>query len=668
MNGEASSQPLISFHHDEPILSIRDELADVDYDIEFPTDPQIETTLTAQFHFPVDAAIAVTCTELVLSPNFFTVLRDETGTVLGEPGDLPTPLQPGTYFLDITGRVKTYLRLPDTVPTLTYQSDPYEESAIVVSFPDPTTVSIGARSLHPRPAATIVVPDTLDERAAAISHLGSAIKEFSPERSWPTLRGHPPRIIPGDALHIPADLEPPDTGIRVTVPPSHANLYRVAPLAFYFGATIELGDPPAMHLPNGYTEPLETRHHSLEDTITELVGKCFLLDVLARQDGYIPAETYTYPQVAPHLSFIPEQLATEPLHTQLMEYLEAPTTPILNALPRWTTTAVLRPSPGDIQYLPYLLDALARIRVATHPPSVTELTNRDPSTPYAVAYTHPNVPNTGVALHPAGFTNRLQTAPPRTTDASVAILTTDPERTHRLRQVLDTNPLAAIPATLDITTNPTRTHLRELWASTDLLLSDLPSTHDRIRCSDGWLPLDTHNPRHPKGVLFDATHVDTKTRHAAVDAGAVSVLATPELLAVDTCLPLLGCLLCGHPLETAAALTLDDTPYMITGAPMAELITPPNGTRPGVYRVTTTDHGYQVSAEIRPTAQKDLGTTFHWTLYDEDGYHLDGTNPHLPDPITADELADLFDEPHAIVILDGDTHPSHHPHPAHSTD
>jgi hypothetical protein len=89
-----------------------------------------------------------------------------------------------------------------------------------------------------------------------ISLFGNAMKTWSPERTFPSLRGHPPLLELADECRIPDTLSPPDTGIEMTVPAEHAWLYPAVPLAYWLGATVESG-PPALYA-DGRRYPLGT--------------------------------------------------------------------------------------------------------------------------------------------------------------------------------------------------------------------------------------------------------------------------------------------------------------------------------------------------------------------------------------------------------------------------
>ncbi|MFC7165306.1 hypothetical protein [Halospeciosus flavus] len=262
--------------------------------------------------------------------------------------------------------MKTYVLVPDSAFTGYYRD--YDElgTGPSLEFESETRVFLGVRSPHDRPQATITVPDDPSAIATAVSALGSALKEYSCERSWPTLRGHPPAIERGGELHVPDVLEKPDTGVTIALPPTYADVYRVAPLAYYLGADVvtAAGIDPELRLDVGHTEPLRRPGRTLEASVDRLLARCLLLDSLVRIDGYYSFTRYEYDEVAPHLPFYPPELYGESLDAQLMEYLEVPFDVLEPYVPQWPTTAVLRPDPGDVEVVPSLLDPLSRIHVA----------------------------------------------------------------------------------------------------------------------------------------------------------------------------------------------------------------------------------------------------------------------------------------------------------------
>ncbi|MCU4973371.1 hypothetical protein OB955_11525 [Halobacteria archaeon AArc-m2/3/4] len=359
------AHPLISFDVGPETIHVRDELEEQDLQLcaTAPDELDPQPALTDLFMFPVDNAITVTVSELHADAYHGTALWNADGEHLGEFTTTPWELPRGTYFVNIQGTVNGYLRIDDATFTGVHRESESGDAPLEFTFDEPTQVSIGARSFHTRPQTTITVPDEPEAMLEALAYLGSSIKEYSCERSWPTLRGHPPAIERGDRLEIPPELSRPETGVTISVPATYADVYRVAPLVFYLGADVEVGDRPELRLENGYVEPLETDARSLEETVDELLETCLLLDSLTRADGYLSGPRYEYDELAPHLPFYPPNLYEESISAQLLEYLEVSPSLLEPYVPRWPMTAVLQPRPEDVELLPALLNVLSKVHV-----------------------------------------------------------------------------------------------------------------------------------------------------------------------------------------------------------------------------------------------------------------------------------------------------------------
>src|SRR6056297_240597 len=138
---------------------------------------------------PVDEVLSGTATELRF-PHAVVYARSlGTGTQhelhpTGEALSLPA----GEYVIDVDTEIKTYLRATGRVRI--GRTDDFE--SVVVSFPDRRRVLLGFRSRQEFPIGTITVPESPDGLATALSYLPTSLKTASPDRSYPTLRGHPP--------------------------------------------------------------------------------------------------------------------------------------------------------------------------------------------------------------------------------------------------------------------------------------------------------------------------------------------------------------------------------------------------------------------------------------------------------------------------------------------
>ena len=349
----------VGFAVDGRTLCIRDALEGKEFPLRFDREPNPKPALPELFHVPVDQAVSFEAESVSIPDYSSIVLRDADGELiawLNESTEFPR----ATYFLDVSGVTKAFMRIPDVSISATGAAD---SEPVELTFDRPTTVTVGARSLHTRPEATITVPDDPTALAEAVSVLGSSIKEFTPERSWPTLRGYPPRIRVDDELDIPSLLVAPDTGVEVVVRPTYADVYRLSTLAYYLGAQMVVGDAPALRLDTGYVESLPTEGVALEERVEELLRTWFFLDTLARTEGYVKSDRYEYEQVGPELPFYPPNLADGSMSERLMEYLEVDPELVAPYAPEWPTQAVLRPVPEAAELLSHLAHVLAPVRV-----------------------------------------------------------------------------------------------------------------------------------------------------------------------------------------------------------------------------------------------------------------------------------------------------------------
>lgn len=648
----------VSFAVSESTLTVRDELDTRTATFEVTPQPSLRPALVDLFQFPVDAAVSFDAETLSVGPNANILVRDDTGAVLDRVDDGPRSYPRGTYYVDINAPVRVYLRLAETEPTLCSRGEP--ETGVEIAFGSETTVTVGARSLHTRPEATITVPDDPEKRIEAFSYLGSSIKEFSPERAWADLRGYPPRFERGETLSIPSTLSKPETGVTVTVPPTHAALYRIAPLAFYVGATVEAGETPALDLPNGYSEPLVTRQQTLEESVEAILYKCLVLDALVRGGGYVPVTIRAYEDVAPHLPFYPESLVDEPFGVQLMEYLEAPTAPVLDALPDHTTTAVLRPDPDDVTLLPGLLDSFASIRVAESPPAPEAVRERSRSSPAVVGYAHSSVPQGGLALRTEAFDRVASDTAPEAGAATVALVTGNPTRAARLRAALDRAPLASIPERIRVQETPSRSELRTLLTGEiDLLVLDLPATERTITCRDGALDLGAVDTVDARIVALDAAPeagaVDPAVASTLARMGAAGVVAAPGVTTPKRGLRLVGCLLKGQPLPAAADLVYDGG-YYLAGSAVASVARLDRGINAACfYAETIGPDEHRLQYETYPSRRYGQGSVnIPPSEFGHGEYQLTGTTTAMPSTVSTEQLLELLGDGESIVVLNGE--------------
>ncbi len=310
---------------------------------------------------PIDETIAGCASKLRFPPNLVSIIDVETDERYEHGSDTEVlNLPDGEYLVNIHGNIKTYLRFSGSA-TVRKTSD---FDALIIAFDEHIPITLGFRSHHEMPVDTITVPPTTEGLATAISYASSSHKTTGADRSFPTLRGHPPRFEVGDELHIPEQVreEKKDVGIELRVPDDFSTLFVTAPLAYYLQAdvVVENRATPILRAPAinfTYTfSPLPNYQHE----IAEMLRQVFFLDCLVRNSGphrWNLAELSLLDDIdideeATYKATPAEQLVTY----DLVDFKA-----IDDELPDWHLSMYVDPSPENISTLPYLLSNLSLV-------------------------------------------------------------------------------------------------------------------------------------------------------------------------------------------------------------------------------------------------------------------------------------------------------------------
>ncbi|THE66169.1 hypothetical protein D8Y22_04425 [Salinadaptatus halalkaliphilus] len=327
---------------------------------------------------PVDETV-VTTTDSLSFPHAvvyaFALGRDDRYEL--DPCGQPLELEAGEYVVDVDTEIKTYLRFSGRA-TIERTAD-FE--SVVVSFPERTRVVLGFRSRHELPADTITVPDSTDGVAAALPHLASSHKTASPDRSYPTLRGHPPLLEPGESLQIPERIREttPSHPVELLVPPDYASLYTIAPLAYYLQADVSLLEQrrsesagPRLRIPDyGIDERLSSMP-DLEYDVARLLRTTFFLDCLVRNAGPY-GTSLSELSVLDALELDAAALYDASPQRRLATYLEVPYAAIEHRIPDWHLSTYVTPDYDHLEVLPFLLDRLSLL----YTPRTSELEGQE---------------------------------------------------------------------------------------------------------------------------------------------------------------------------------------------------------------------------------------------------------------------------------------------------
>ncbi|ERG87972.1 MAG: hypothetical protein J07HX5_00113, partial [halophilic archaeon J07HX5] len=236
----------------------------------------------------------------------------------------------------------------------------------VVSLAHPSQVSFAVRDTSDRPRGVVTAGSTPEEIARALSTLSAGLRTATPDRSFPSLRVHPPRIEIGDGTTIPASVREriPKTSIELSVPASIEALLSVAPLAHYLCAEITVTDcsQPVLRAPPVGFERRLPPGPELSATVSEILERTFWLDCLVRNAGPHGVDLAAIDRArdAGFDAELDTLYAASPAE-RLQRYFEADFEPAAEVFPRWQTAAVVEPTVESIKSLPRLAFALARV-------------------------------------------------------------------------------------------------------------------------------------------------------------------------------------------------------------------------------------------------------------------------------------------------------------------
>lgn len=342
---------------DDPGLEIHDSIEQRQLQLETARAVRPEVIDPRGFCFPVDTACRFVTDELVLDQTCSVTVHDGTGRTetsldVGERVSLEDRAQ----FVGLSGPIKLYCRLDSTGVIDVGQT------SIRIALERAVPIELGARSPHDRPAATITTAPDLDSIVEAISAIPSALKTTSPERTWPTLRGHPPLIELGDDLEIPDPIDRPDSDVELVVPPEYKSVFQAAPLAFFLGATIRLGGEPRLETPR--FERSLTTQGTVEDDVADLLKRFFFLDCLIRTEGIFQYDLHERSVLEDELPFDLAETYVASLPERLERFLEVPYERLEPHLPRWPLTAHVPSEPETVELLPFVVNELGIVREA----------------------------------------------------------------------------------------------------------------------------------------------------------------------------------------------------------------------------------------------------------------------------------------------------------------
>lgn len=352
-------------------IHVHDPVEDVQVMLFTDSSVDLKDSRTDQFAFPVDSAAELTVSSLRTAFMLEIWVRDPSGNVIDkiDPTAGSETLPDGDYLLEFTGlEMKMYMR----IETDGFSIEP-DGNVALLNFDGQTKVVVGARSFHSQPARTLTTTNQPTDLMRAISLFGNSMKTWSPERTFPSLRGHPPLLNLDSECKISDELTPPETGIEITVPTGHEWIYPIGPLAYWLGATVKPGEP-ALSI-EGKRYPLgeaaeyeaETDREAFERHVRDILQFTFLFDCAVRTEGFYAVELDARRRVeAIGLPLDFAELYEASLADRVRTYLDLDCSFESLAArvgrPGWRLTADVQPDPDRATTMPFLARDLAVVR------------------------------------------------------------------------------------------------------------------------------------------------------------------------------------------------------------------------------------------------------------------------------------------------------------------
>ena len=674
---------------DRPGLAVIDQIERQRYRIHTPTPIALREAPTDVFQYPVGDAVRIRTRAIELPTVVMVYVRDDDGAIAAEVAQFESETLPADdYVLDPLTQIKTYMRVEDTAVEVTVDSDRTR-----IEFDAPTDLLIGARSQHDRPAATVTTTEQPADVMAAVETFGSALKAHDPERSYPTLRGHPPALEIGDSLDIPADIDSPDTGVTLELPPDLASIFVAAPLSYYLGASLVPASEPRLTTDTGFTYSLDTAR-GFESEVGRTLKRLFFLDCVTRTEGFHQIDLHERAAIEPYVDLDFESLYQRSLAEQAATYLQVPYDVIQDHIPKWRLTTHIDPVPANAEQLPYVVDDLAIVRTQqpqrlnqasvpaeaeaefTRDDVITRAASSDTATaPPDPDYVEPqaedsleqawigdSIPIGASKLTKAAFEHRLD-RDTNAEDITIRVVQND-TRMEEERQLVDEVYGTRDDLPFDVTVHDdlTTAELRTVLTTDAEFFHYIGHTeHDGFVCRDGKLDV----------TAIDSVGIDTFLLNACnsynqglalVEKGAIAGIVTLNEVLNDGAVRIgeavARLLNCGFPLRAALTIARGESilggQYIVVGDG-GVTVTQSEGGTPTMIEISPTDDGFQTKINTYATDNKNLGSIVTPFLETAEGHYLSSGSIGTFDVPEAD-LMDFLNMEEVPVRVDGDLH------------
>lgn len=691
-----------------PTLDLIDDIQGVRVQLQASHDSRLTRCSTDPFSFPVD--VAYDLSPLVLRTHNLSpvIIRNADGNVCAEiTKHDPVTLSHGRYTVDICSLgMKVYLAVHGE---LTISSD--GEQTRVIDCSTAESVQIGLRSFHESPTATVTTTDQPRDIMRALSCLGSALKTTSCERSFPTLRGHPPLLERGEAFDAPSGLERTEAtaSVRIEVPPELESIYPVAPLAYYLNATVVPGKSACLVTPDT-TYPLD-QGDGVEHGVAQLLKHAFTLDCITRTEGFYPImlgerEAFEERLADTDIDIDFAALYEQPLAKQLQQYVSVPFDLVEDFVPRWPLTADVRPISDYLPYIPFVVAQLGTFRclptnhaqsVPTESPSIeafcrsqtvasddfvrssnaasvtrsghsedntdmnisTDVHTAPDSDSIAQLWLADGYPVQGAKPTLSAFNRHLDAVPSDSIDVAIVSNDTAMRAESDVAELYDRR--ESLPFEVTVHEGLTKQSLTEVFTGGHDLVHYVGHVDSRgLQCADGWL--DTHTLSSVDARAFMLNGCQSYEQGVALtEAGAIGGLCTISNVGNTPATRIgrtVACLLnAGFSLASALELISEEfvtgQQYMIVGDPTLSIVQS-KGDTPTLVEITRASDGDTFDVDLYGylSQQALVGMSLVPILGDSETYYLN--SGHLTTlNASHTELAEYLQQRQYPMRIDG---------------
>jgi hypothetical protein len=313
------------------------------------------TVATSRIDAPLDTVVRITTSSLTFIGSPSILVHAPNGTITdGREEQIWTDTKDYVIELDLQAKFYLKIRGPFSLDS--------NARFLTVELPERAEVYVGARSRHTRPIESVQTTSRPEDIMKAVSTFGASLKTLSCERSYPTLRGHPPSIQLGDELKIPSNVNAPDTSLYIECPPELGPIYSLSPLAFYLGCELKPSDTAQIVTENGGRFALQSHDKEIHELANQTLNHILFMDCIVRTEDERPWSLKEREHIEDELEFSPEALYGTPFIERLPYYFTVDYETIRPHIPNWRLNATVQTTADVIPSLPYLAYGLAEIK------------------------------------------------------------------------------------------------------------------------------------------------------------------------------------------------------------------------------------------------------------------------------------------------------------------